>query len=56
MFSQEWHEVQTIEKIYLIHQFLLTKHAKFVILNLSVPFVYQDMWPAGKEIIKKVFE
>ncbi len=55
IFSHEWHEVQAIEKIYLIHQFLLTKHAKFVILNLSVPFVYQSMWPAGKEIIKKVY-
>ena len=55
MFSAEWHEVQTIEKIYLIHQFLLTKQAKFVILNLSSTFCYQDMWPAGKEIIKKVY-
>ena len=55
VFSSEWHEVQVIEKIYLIHQFLLSKQAKFVILNLSVPFVYQDMWPAGKEIIKKVY-
>jgi len=53
-FSREWLDVQSLEKIFLLHQYLTAMKAKFLILNLSVPIVYQDMWPAGKGIMTKV--
>ena len=53
-FSLAWNDIKILEKIYLIHQYFEARQAKFVILNLSEPFVDQDEWPAGKEIIKKV--
>ena len=53
LFSAEWQEILSLEKIYLIHTYLKSVGAKFVILNLSCPFRYQDLWPAGRNIIKK---
>ena len=50
----EWVQIQALEKIFLLHQYLRSKDAKFMILNLSQPFLIQDLWPAGCEIIKKV--
>ena len=29
-------------------------NANFVILNLSLPYFYQDLWPAGKNIMKRM--
>lgn len=54
LFSSEWHEVLTLEKIFLIYQYLKSRQANFLILNLSVPFIYQDLWPAGMNIIKRI--
>jgi hypothetical protein len=54
LFSSEWHEVMTLEKIYLIYNYLKSKNAKFMILNMSKPFQYQVLWPAGMNIIKQV--
>jgi len=53
-FSREWLDVQSLEKIFLLHQYLTAMKAKFLILNLSVPIVYQDQWPAGQSIMRKV--
>lgn len=53
-FNSEWLDVQSLEKIFLLHQYLTLKKAKFLILNLSVPIAYQDMWPAGQSIMRKV--
>jgi hypothetical protein len=53
-FSKEWLDVQSLEKIFLLHQYMTLNKAKFLILNLSVSIVYQDMWPAGKSIMTKV--
>ena len=53
-FSREWLDVQSLEKIFLLHQYMILNKAKFLILNLSVPIVYQDMWPAGQSIMRKV--
>ncbi len=53
-FCAEWLDVQSLEKIFLLHQYLTLNKAKFLILNLSVPIVCQDMWPAGKGIMTKV--
>lgn len=53
-FSAEWNDVQCLEKIYLLHQYLMSKSAKFVMVNLSNPVHYQDLWPAGKTIMTKV--
>ncbi len=55
-FNAEWHDVQCLEKIYLLHQFLKSKNAKFIIANLTVPIHYQDLWPAGKNIMTKVWQ
>ena len=55
-FNSEWNDVQNLEKIYLLHQFLTFKKAKFIILNLSKPMHYQDMWSAGKNIMNKVYQ
>lgn len=53
-FNAEWNDVQCLEKIYLLHQYLTSKSAKFIIVNLSNPLHYQDLWPAGKTIMTKV--
>ena len=53
-FSREWLDVQSLEKIFLLHQYMTSNKAKFLILNLSVPIVYQDMWPAGNGIMIKI--
>ncbi len=52
-FNAEWNDVQSLEKIFLIHQYLQSKQAKFMIVNLTTPLVYQDLWPAGKGIMVK---
>jgi hypothetical protein len=54
-FNGEWHDVQFLEKIFLLHQYLTQNNAKFLILNLAVPIVYQDLWPAGQSIMRKVY-
>lgn len=53
-FSAEWRDVLSLEKIYLLSNWLLSNNAKFMIVNLSCPVHYQDSWPPGKEIMKKV--
>jgi hypothetical protein len=53
-FNREWLDVQSLEKIFLLHQYLTAMKAKFLILNLSVPIAYQDLWPAGQGIMTKV--
>lgn len=53
-FCAEWNDVINLEKIYLLSSWMLSKNAKFIIVNLSTPIVYQDMWPAGCGIMKKV--
>jgi len=54
LFSAEWLEVLSLEKIFFIHTYLKSINANFVILNLSWPFQYQDLWPAGMNIIKRM--
>lgn len=51
--STEWADVQALEKIYLLHQFLKAKHTKFMLVNLTRPIVFQNEWPAGKSIMLK---
>jgi hypothetical protein len=53
-FRAEWNDVINLEKIYLLSNWLKTKNAKFIIANLSQPIPYQENWPAGCEIMKKV--
>jgi len=55
-FNREWLDVQSLEKIFLLHQYMTQKNAKFLILNLSTPMVYQDLWPAGQSIMRKVHD
>lgn len=52
-YSAEWADVQALEKIYLLHQFLSSKKTKFMIVNLTRPIFFQDEWPAGKSIMLK---
>ena len=53
-FNEEWNDVQCLEKIFLLHQYLISQNAKFMIVNLSGPLVYQDLWPAGCNIMIRV--
>jgi hypothetical protein len=53
-FNAEWNGVQCLEKIFLLHQYLKLQNAKFMIVNLSNPVVYQDLWPAGCNIMIQV--
>ena len=53
-FDVNWLSIQSLEKIFLLHQYLTLNNAKFLILNLSVPIVCQDMWTTGKGIMIKV--
>lgn len=55
-FHAEWRDILSLEKIYLLDSFLKNKNAKFMIVNLTVDIHYQDQWPAGKEIMKKINE
>ena len=55
-FNAEWNDVQNLEKIFLLHQYLMSKQAKFIMVNLSNPIHYQDMWPAGKNIMNKIYQ
>ena len=52
-YSAEWADVQALEKIYLLHQFLSSKQTKFMMVNLTMPIIFQDSWPAGKSIMLK---
>jgi hypothetical protein len=53
-FNREWLDAQSLEKIFLLHQYLTQKKSKFLILNLSVQIAYQDQWPAGQSIMRKI--
>lgn len=53
-FNAEWNDVQCLEKIFLLHQYLKLQNAKFMIVNLSNPIAYQDLWPAGCNIMIQV--
>ena len=53
-FSDEWNQVLYMEKILLLHSYLKSQGSKFIIANLCAPFVWQDQWPPGKNIIKKI--
>jgi hypothetical protein len=55
-FNREWLDVQSLEKIFLLHQYMTQKNAKFLILNLSTPIMYQDLWPAGQSIMRKIHD
>jgi hypothetical protein len=52
-YSAEWADVQALEKIYLLHQFLNLKQTKFMMVNLTRPIIFQDSWSAGKSIMYK---
>lgn len=53
-FNAEWLDVQSLEKIFLLYQYMTLNNAKFLILNLTRPITYQDLWPAGQGIMHKV--
>jgi len=53
-FNAEWNDVQCLEKIFLLHQYLKLQNAKFMIVNLSNPIAYQDLWSAGGNIMIRV--
>lgn len=53
-FSSEWRDVLSLEKIFLLSNWLTSKNANFLIVNLTVPIVYQDSWPTGQSIMRKV--
>jgi hypothetical protein len=52
-FNAEWNDVQNIEKIFLLAQYLKSLGSKFMVINLARPVVYQDQWHAGKNIMAK---
>ena len=54
MVNHQWLEVETCNQIYLLHNFLSNQNAKFLILNLTIPFYFDEHWPAGKTIFTKV--
>lgn len=53
-FEGEWLDVLSLNKIYLISSWLLSMSANFMVVNLTKPFHYQDLWPAGRKIMEKV--
>jgi hypothetical protein len=53
-FNAEWRDVECLEKIFLLHQYLKLQKAKFMIVNLEDPMYYQDLWPAGCNIMNRV--
>lgn len=52
-FNAEWNEIQHLESILLMACFLRAQDARFMIVNLSHPFVYQDLWIPGKDVITR---
>lgn len=53
-FNAEWNDVQNLEKIYLLCNYLKSNRAKFVVGNLTTPIHYQSLWPAGGPIMRKI--
>ena len=53
-FNFEWHNVQYLAKIYLLHQFLSLRNANFIMVSLTAPVDYNDQWPAAKNIMTQV--
>jgi hypothetical protein len=53
-FNTEWLDVQSLEKIFLLYQYMTSNNAKFLILNLTRPIMFQELWPAGQGIMRKV--
>jgi len=53
-FSHEWNQVSYMEKILLLHSHLKYQGHKFIIANSGPPFLYQDQWPQGKNVTKKI--
>lgn len=54
MIHHGWLEVKTCDQILLLHTYLSSKKAKFIIANLTIPFYYDQYWPAGKTVINRV--
>jgi hypothetical protein len=42
--SRNWTELQVMQRLFLISQWLDSKQAKYVILNLTVPFMNDNHW------------
>jgi len=54
MVNHQWLEVEACNQIYLLHNYLSSRSAKFMILNLTIPFYFDEHWPVGKNIFTKV--
>ena len=53
-FRQEWHDVLTLEKIFLLNEWLISKGARLIVINLSVPLYCQLLWPVASSIMNSV--
>lgn len=52
--DRSWTEVQTLRQIYLLTQWLDSNNAKYLICNLSKPFLKDSSWLPGKFVIDYV--
>ena len=50
--NQLWLETKTCDLIYLLYNYLKNQNAKFLILNLTIPFYYDPYWPVSKSIMQ----
>lgn len=51
-YDHAWQEILTLEKIWLIHNFLRTADAKFVICNLTVPMALSEDWEIAGHVVR----
>lgn len=51
-YDHSWQEVLTLEKVLLLHSFLKTKNAKFVIANLTIPILLQESWEICSPVMR----
>ncbi len=53
-YNYQWTEIQTCDKILLLHGYLKYQQAKFIITNLFVPFRYDDQWPLSRSVMSQL--
>lgn len=53
-YNHAWLETKTCDLIFLLYNYLKQQNAKFMILNLTIPFYFDEHWPVSKNIMTKL--
>jgi hypothetical protein len=53
-YDHGWQELQSLEKILLLHAYLSQRTPNFIIANLTAPIAYQPDWEIGKKVYEQI--